>query len=114
MSVGSSAAASIQPRGLVRPRLLAQLDAARSNGLALVIAPAGFGKTTLLDQYTQAHPGPVASYRADPADAAAGHTARRLAAAVRGALGRPAVTVLSRTGVPCASNDPKAKASAMP
>ena len=99
MSVGSSAAASIQPRGLVRPRLLAQLDAARSNGLALVIAPAGFGKTTLLDQYTQAHPGPVASYRADPADAAAGHTARRLTAAVLGALGRPAVTTLNRPGV---------------
>src|SRR5262249_53037117 len=99
MSVGSNAAVSMQPRGLVRPRLLAQLDSSRPNGLALVIAPAGFGKTTLLDQYTQLHAGPVASYRADPADAADGHTAGRLTAAVRGALGRPAVTAPSHPAV---------------
>ena len=88
MSV-ASAAVPAQPRGLVRPRLLALLDTGRGTGLALVIAPAGFGKTTLLDQYAQAHPGPVASYRADPADAAGGHTACRLTAALRAALGRP-------------------------
>jgi DNA-binding SARP family transcriptional activator len=94
MSVESSAAVAMQPRGLVRPRLLSQLDSSRTSGLALVIAPAGFGKTTLLDQYTQLHPGPVASYRADPADATGGHTARRLTAAVRAALGRSAVSAI--------------------
>lgn len=39
---------TIRPEALARPRLFAHLDAARSAPLTLVVAPAGFGKTTLL------------------------------------------------------------------
>ena len=64
--------------GLVRSRLIAHLDTALAGGVALVVAPAGFGKTTLLEQYARTHQGPVARYRADPADAATDRTARRM------------------------------------
>jgi DNA-binding SARP family transcriptional activator len=57
--------------------------------VALVVAPAGFGKTTLLEQYARTRDSRVARYRADPADAATGGTARRVTAALRAALGVP-------------------------
>ncbi|HLL68659.1 MAG TPA: BTAD domain-containing putative transcriptional regulator [Micromonosporaceae bacterium] len=75
-------------RGLVRPRLLAQLDATRPTGLALVIAPAGFGKTTLLRQYAATHTGPVAwhSLSTDGSDRPAEPpAAERLTQAIRAA-----------------------------
>src|SRR5262245_42778069 len=77
------------PEGLVRSRLIAPLDPALEAGVALVVAPAGFGKTTLLEQYARTRTGPVARYRADPADAATDRTARRITAAVRAALDLP-------------------------
>ena len=40
--------------GLVRPRLVGRLDRARPGGLALIVAPAGFGKTTLLSMWLAA------------------------------------------------------------
>lgn len=45
--------------GLPRRRLLARLATARAAGLALVVAPAGYGKTTLLAQFAKAYEGPV-------------------------------------------------------
>jgi DNA-binding SARP family transcriptional activator len=80
------------PEGLVRSRLIAHLDAALAGGVALVVAPAGFGKTTLLEQYARTHHGPVARYRADPADAATDRTARRVTVAIRAALDLPALS----------------------
>src|SRR5205823_5628145 len=77
------------PEGLVRSRLIAHLDTALAAGVALVVAPAGFGKTTLLEQYARTHHGPGARYRADPADAATDRTARRVTAAIRAALDLP-------------------------
>jgi DNA-binding SARP family transcriptional activator len=83
---------SPSPEGLVRSRLIAHLDTALAGGVALVVAPAGFGKTTLLEQYARTHQGPVARYRADPADAATDRTARRITDAIRAALKLPALT----------------------
>ena len=65
-------------QGLVRQRLITHLTAASATGLALVVAPAGYGKTTLLAQYASAHRGPVAWHGIDAVDAATGHAARRL------------------------------------
>ncbi|HYN93485.1 MAG TPA: AAA family ATPase, partial [Pilimelia sp.] len=75
--------------GLGRPRLLALLSQARPPAPALVVAPAGYGKTTLLAQCAAAHPGPVAWYTADSADGAGGLVLPRLCGAVRAAAGLP-------------------------
>lgn len=48
-----------KPTNLPRSRLLEQLRAVDSHGLALVVAPAGFGKTTLLGQWAMARGGHV-------------------------------------------------------
>ena len=42
-----------QPGFLERPRLTAQLDGGRVRQLTLICAPAGFGKTTLLADWTR-------------------------------------------------------------
>ncbi len=44
---------------ILRPRLLKALDQAAANSLTLVIAPAGYGKTTLLTQWTQTRPAQI-------------------------------------------------------
>src|SRR5262245_50756610 len=61
--------AQVGTRGLIRRRLLDELDALRSGPLALVVAPAGFGKTTLLSHYAHAFDGVVCWLSATPADA---------------------------------------------
>ena len=44
----------VVPRDLVvRPRLLAQLDAGLNGAITLIVAPAGFGKTTLVTSWLQ-------------------------------------------------------------
>jgi DNA-binding SARP family transcriptional activator len=73
--------------GLVRPRLIGRLDRSRAGGLALVVAPAGFGKTTLVAQYAHRHAGPVAWHSVDAADAAAARTDKLLATAIHSASG---------------------------
>ena len=76
--------------GLLRPRLLAHLDNTLAGGVALVVAPAGFGKTTLVEQYAATAGTPVARLRADPADGRDDNrTAAKLTTALRVALGRP-------------------------
>jgi DNA-binding SARP family transcriptional activator len=72
--------------GLVRVRLFDQLDSAGGSGPALLVAPAGFGKTTLLAQYARRHVGPVAVYQADAMEVAHGDTAVRLLDAVLAAV----------------------------
>jgi DNA-binding SARP family transcriptional activator len=56
-------------RGLVRRRLLDDLAPLRVGPLALVVAPAGFGKTTLLSHYAHAFDGSVCWLSATAADA---------------------------------------------
>jgi DNA-binding SARP family transcriptional activator len=69
-------------------RLFDQLDAAAGTGSALVLAPAGFGKSTLLAQYALWHGGPAAAYQADAMEVAHGDTAARLVEAILLALHR--------------------------
>ncbi len=61
--------AGIAASGLVRQRLLGELTAARGAALAMVVAPAGFGKTTLLAHYAHAFDGPVSWLSVNPSDA---------------------------------------------
>jgi DNA-binding SARP family transcriptional activator len=77
-------------RGLVRPRLLAQLDGIWDGRLATVVAPAGSGKTTLISQYAADRGIPAAWYHAERSDGDAGRLISHLDEAVAGALGRPA------------------------
>lgn len=66
--------------GLVRPRLLMDLDPLRRAPLAVLVAPAGFGKTTLLAHYAHAFDGTVVWITAEAGDtdpAALAHRLRR-------------------------------------
>jgi DNA-binding SARP family transcriptional activator len=71
------------PVGLVRPRLMTLIDS-RPTAPGLVVAPAGWGKTTLLAQYAAAFEGPVSWLRIEPADANPQRLAGRVDSAVRG------------------------------
>lgn len=53
---------------VVRPHLVARLQAGMASALTLVSAPAGFGKTTLLTQWITATSLPVAWLTLEPAD----------------------------------------------
>ena len=46
-----------------RPRLIARLGEGRGARISLLVAPAGYGKTTLARQWSSRQPGPVAWYR---------------------------------------------------
>lgn len=58
----------VRPREVARKRLMRKLDAAVNQKLTLVCAPAGYGKTTLLSQWTHQHPGPVGWVSLDRSD----------------------------------------------
>ena len=74
--------------GLLRPRLLDALGGLRTARLAIVAAPAGTGKTTLLAQYAQAWPGTVGWWQVEPGNASVGAVVR----GVWGAVGVPGVS----------------------
>ncbi|HWH01939.1 MAG TPA: BTAD domain-containing putative transcriptional regulator [Pilimelia sp.] len=57
--------------------------------MTLVVAPAGYGKTTLLAQYAHACDGPVGWLRVESADATVDRLTARMWAAVPGAVSRP-------------------------
>jgi LuxR family maltose regulon positive regulatory protein len=57
-----------QPAYVPRPRLLDELDQGLAHGLVLVCAPAGFGKTTLLADWTRRGRWPVAWLSLDEGD----------------------------------------------
>lgn len=73
-------------QAVVFGRLLARLGAVRSAPLAVVVAPAGFGKSTLLSHYAELFSGHVSWLSVGPADA----DPARLASRVRSALLAPA------------------------
>ncbi|MEH6579147.1 MAG: LuxR C-terminal-related transcriptional regulator [Amphritea sp.] len=58
----------LSPDLMARPRLIEQLSKAPHTRLTLVTAPAGYGKTSLLAQFSQQAGYPVAWYRLDPKD----------------------------------------------
>jgi LuxR family maltose regulon positive regulatory protein len=59
---------TIRPGVVPRPELLARLDAARPVPTVAVVAPAGYGKTTLLALWAQADDRPFAWLSLDPHD----------------------------------------------
>src|SRR5689334_24651534 len=56
------------PRVVPRPRLLARLDAGLHRKLSLIVAPAGFGKTTLVSAWAAGCDRPVAWLALDAGD----------------------------------------------
>jgi LuxR family maltose regulon positive regulatory protein len=59
---------TIRPGVVARPQLLARLRAARAVPTVAVVAPAGYGKTTLLALWAQADDRPFAWLSLDPHD----------------------------------------------
>ena len=87
MAVGDEAAGGLPElarwpatHGLVRARLLDRLRAHAQ--LTMIIAPAGYGKTTLLAQHASELPDPVAWLRADRLDTTPGRFVERLCRAL--------------------------------
>ncbi len=81
------------PQLVSRPRLLAGLAAARTRKLTLVLAPAGFGKTTLVAEYARSLGADAAWLTLEPGDAdlvVFGHYFIAAVARVRPAVGRAA------------------------
>src|SRR6185437_15672407 len=74
--------------GLERERLLQALDG--SARLVLVVAPAGYGKTTLLAQHAARHGGAVAWLRVTPEDGDRGHLLASAQRALQRAVPAPA------------------------
>ena len=72
--------------GMERLRLVHELDGVHKTGLALVVAPAGSGKTTLMADWAHRFAGPVAWYRVDTDDAEPAVLLEHLAAALGHAL----------------------------
>jgi len=90
-----------------RPALRRRLDAALVSPLALVVAPAGAGKTVLITQWAQSRPDlAVAWFDLTAADRAVGGFVRRLCAGIAAVAPRfsppelPAVTARARLGEP--------------
>src|SRR5947209_1905024 len=76
----------LERRGMVRPaKLLARLDRAPAGSLILLVAPGGYGKTTVLSQWA-ASAAVCAWITADAADNDPGSLALHIALALRAAL----------------------------
>jgi len=75
------------PTAIARPRLEALLDAARETLRAtLLVAPAGYGKTTLVSTWLRRHRGAVAWFGLDPGDDDGRDPERLVAGWLRAAL----------------------------
>ena len=74
------------PQWIVRPRLLTLLGAGPPCRLTLIVAPAGFGKTTLASQWLAARSGAIAWLSLDEDDGSPQRFFDYLAAAIRAAL----------------------------
>ncbi len=58
----------LRPNWISRPRLAKRMDEGFERKLALISAPAGFGKTTLLVDWIHSHKIPAAWFSVDKAD----------------------------------------------
>jgi LuxR family maltose regulon positive regulatory protein len=85
---------------LARPRLLARLKAGLSTPLTLLIAPAGYGKTTLLVQWLATLPLPAAWLSLTPADGELPRFVHELASALGRAVPGACPTCARLLGAP--------------
>ena len=76
------ALAAVEPGLIARQALVERLIAAEAASLALLVAPAGYGKTTLLTEWAECDPRPFAWVRLDPADDDPSELVRSVALAV--------------------------------
>ena len=88
-----------------RPRLVARLDDGlrRGQGVTLISAPAGFGKTTIVSEWLAAHDGPAAWFSLDEGDSDPTRFLHYLAASLAGAdasLGAGALELLASPQAP--------------
>lgn len=93
----------LRPNLVVRPRLIARLDAALHSPLTLISAPAGFGKTTLVSAWVRGLQQPVAWLALDEADNDPARFLRYLVAAFRqidGTIGRSVSAALETSAPP--------------
>jgi ATP/maltotriose-dependent transcriptional regulator MalT len=74
--------------GLVRPRLIPEMDGPFSPRLGLAVGPPGVGKTTLLKQWAAQTDGHVAWYRSSRSDSKPGHMLSCFAGALATAVQR--------------------------
>lgn len=82
----TTAFGQLRSASLVRPRLMATLDAAADAPVTLLVAPAGYGKTTLLAQHAHFVTGPVGWLSVAVTDTTADGLTDRLRAALPGPL----------------------------
>jgi len=87
-----------RPDAVPRPRLLARLDAALTSPVTAIIAPAGFGKTTLLSSWLAGRR--AAWLSLDPGDNDPALFAHYLVAALRRALPEIGAAVLQALAGP--------------
>jgi LuxR family maltose regulon positive regulatory protein len=93
----------LRPNLVVRPRLVARLDAALGSPLALISAPAGFGKTTLVSAWVRGLQQPAAWLALDEADNDPTRFLRYLIAAfqqIDGTIGRSVSAALETSAPP--------------
>ncbi len=87
---GAEVTAGAAVAGIVRERLLRQLQAVWERHLAVLTAPAGWGKSTLLGHFAVSERAAVVWYRASGADGTAKDVASRLWSSWQRTGGRPA------------------------
>ena len=88
----------VGPRDLVRARLLASIEAKRLRPLTVIVAPSGYGKTTMLAQWAARHTAPVVWVALDAVDDQPVLLAMALIAAIgqwRAELGRGGLALLA-------------------
>ena len=90
---------SAQSHIIKRPRLTKLLDDSGAR-LILLVAPAGYGKTTLARQWLAAYRRPVAWYRATPASADVAALATGLAAEIDAAIADGETVIVGPDDVP--------------
>ncbi len=75
--------------GVVRARLVDRLERTLGSVVGMVVAPAGYGKTTAMAQWARQASVDLAWYRVDSADSEEPSLVRGLAAAIGSAVGVP-------------------------
>jgi LuxR family maltose regulon positive regulatory protein len=84
---------------IVRPRLHSLLDASLRKDMTLIVAPAGYGKSVLLTEWSSTLDIPVAWVPLTEDDNDSGRLVRTIVTAVEGAVEEPMVSIDDRLGL---------------